>query len=159
MEISFACSVHVNTCSVRYPLTSFTPCKPTTKLSTVSHNVSPVTSLTASISAWNFVWIDAVYTIFELAPKEINSGIHVRWTWWPGWRTLEALWKSIPQDMATNNITQDVEDDISCVWAHTLCWKNFVSIRSAPSPAQWVPGALSLGVKAAGEWSWPLTSI
>jgi len=26
-------------------------------------------------------------------------------------------------------------------------------------PIQWVPGGLSLGSKAAGAWSWPLTPI
>jgi hypothetical protein len=28
-----------------------------------------------------------------------------------------------------------------------------------PASYRWVAGALSLGVKAAGAWSWPLTSI
>jgi hypothetical protein len=43
---------------------------------------------------------------------------------------------------------------------------NFLSTtasRLAPGPiqpiSQWVPGAISLGGKAAGAWSWPLTSI
>jgi hypothetical protein len=36
---------------------------------------------------------------------------------WPGPPTTEALWKSIQQDMATEHIMQDVQDDICCMWA------------------------------------------
>jgi hypothetical protein len=32
------------------------------------------------------------------------------------------------------------------------------ALRSTQPPIQWVPGVLSPGGKAAGAWSWPLTS-
>jgi len=44
------------------------------------------------------VRVGAVPLILEVAPKEINIGTHVRWTWWPRPPTPEALWKCIRQD-------------------------------------------------------------
>jgi hypothetical protein len=49
-----------------------------------------------------------------------------------------------------------------CYIALTNCTNVFYSSSSLgahPAPIQWVPGALSLGGKVAGAWSWPLTSI
>jgi hypothetical protein len=48
----------------------------------------------------NSVRVCAVYTSYEASPKEINAGIEVRWTWWPGPPKPGALWKSIRHDTA-----------------------------------------------------------
>jgi hypothetical protein len=68
----------------------------------------------------NSVRIGAVNTIFEVVPKEIIAGVHVRWTWWPGPPTTTALCKSIRQDPVTKYILQDVKDDIRYMWADTV---------------------------------------
>jgi len=64
----------------------------------------------------NSVQVGAADTNSEVAPKEINAGIHVWWTWWPGPPTNEALWKSTQQDTATKHIRQDALLEKCCVY-------------------------------------------
>jgi hypothetical protein len=80
MESLCACGLHMNTCSVWDPLTSWTH-KWTTKLSAVSCNMSPViSSATASVSTCNSylqcVGLCSTHD-FEVALKEIIGGIRV----------------------------------------------------------------------------------
>jgi len=105
---SWAVSVHVifkwTHNSIWVPMTSWTHCKWTTKLSTVSCSISPVISLaTVSIFACNS-WIVCglvEHMIFEVFPKETIAKIHIQWTWQQRPHTSEVLWKLIQQDTAT----------------------------------------------------------
>jgi len=50
MESSCVCGLHVNPCSVWDPSTLCYHCKQTTKLSPMSHNMSPIDLLSNSFS-------------------------------------------------------------------------------------------------------------
>jgi len=71
------------------------------------------------------VWVCALHMTSEVAPKEINAGIYVQWTWWPGPFTSKVLWKSIWKNTATKHIMQDVWDDICCMWVCTILLEKF----------------------------------
>jgi hypothetical protein len=119
-------SLHVNTCSIWELSTSKTRCKRNTSFQ-LCHATCHLWSLQQQfnfrLQLLNSVRVGSVYTISGVAPEQIMAGIHVRWTWWPGTPTHEALWKSIRQDTTTKNIMQDVQDDIQWCWRAPSCWK------------------------------------
>jgi len=84
-------------------------------------------SINFCLQLLNSGWVVVVHTIFEVTPKEINTGIHAWWTWWPGAPTTKVLWKWIWQYKATKYIMQD---DIHCMWTCTTFLGKCVHIPS-----------------------------
>jgi len=75
--------------------------------------------------------IGAANTIFKVAPDEIIAWVYIRWTWWLGPPTNEALWKSIGQNVATKHNVQTSEtlfrastimSSFSSCWTHVHPW-------------------------------------
>jgi hypothetical protein len=64
------------------------------------------------------VRVGAVRMIFEVAPKEIIIGIHVRWTWWPEPPT------SIRQRTATKHMLWTSKTTFAVCRRGPFCWEN-----------------------------------
>jgi hypothetical protein len=80
---NFVHVVFMGTRSIWDPSTSWTRCKWTTSLSTVRQQVR--CDLFSDVFDFRLQFlVGTVCTTYEIAPKEIIVGIHVRWTWWPG---------------------------------------------------------------------------
>jgi len=87
--------------------------------STVSCNMSLVIFSAIAVStcnSWTVCRLMQYTWSLVVTSKEIITGIHVWWIWWPGPPTPTVLWKLIWQDKATKHIMQDIQGDIYCMW-------------------------------------------
>jgi len=63
--------------------------------------------------------------ISDKVPKETITRLYVQWTLWPGPPTLEALWKSNQQDVATKYIMHNIQDNICCMWGCSMLLEKY----------------------------------
>jgi hypothetical protein len=148
MDSLGACGLHVITCSIWDSPPSWTRCERTTsyQLCHLTCNLISLQFLLASHEHYA-TWCGTLDLIFKVAPKETTAGICVRRSrdnsavqrWATGW----IIGGSSPGNFSLHHSIQT----------------GFGGRGPTQPPIECVPGALSLGGKATGAWSWSLTSI